>query len=67
MISLATYDNIEVGDTLTVFKKNGYHEVGVVESTRKWNGNAMRVNFTGGKWTEISRYRSPIILTVDEN
>ena len=66
MISLSTYDNIEVGDTLTVFNKYST-EVGVVASLRKWNGNAMRVNFTDGRWTELSKYRSRIVLSVEES
>jgi hypothetical protein len=66
MNSLSTYDNIEIGDTLTVFNKYSV-EVGVVASIKKHNGCAMRVNFTNGRWTEINKYRSRIVLSVEEN
>lgn len=67
MTSLSTYDNIEIGDTLTEINKFGTVKVGVVASTRKWNGSAMRVNFTDGSWTELNKYRSRIVLSVEEN
>jgi hypothetical protein len=67
MTSLSTYDNIEIGDTLIEANRFGTIKEGVVASVRKWNGCAMRVNFTDGSWTELSKYRSRIALSVEEN
>jgi hypothetical protein len=67
MNSLAIYDNIEVGDTITFPKSMNLVKSGVVASTRKWNGNAMRVTCTNGAIFEISRYTRDYVLTVEEN
>ena len=66
MNSLATYDNIEVGDTITFPKSMNLVKSGVVESTRKWNGNSMQVRCTNGAKFEISRYTTDYVLSVGE-
>jgi hypothetical protein len=67
MNSLAMYDNIEIGDTITFPKSMNLVKSGVVESTRKWNGSAMQVRCTNGAKFEISRYKTEYVLTVEEN
>ena len=67
MISLNTYDNIEVGDTITLPNSMNLVKSGVVSSTRKWNGNSMQVRCTNGAKFEISRYKSNYVLTVEES
>lgn len=67
MNSLATYDNIEVGDTITFPKSMNLVKSGVVSSTRKWNGSAMQVTCTNGAKFEISRYKTDYVLTVEES
>ncbi len=67
MNSLATYDNIEVGDTITFPNSMNLLKSGVVSSIRKWNGSAKRITCTNGAIFEISRYKTNYFLSVEDN
>lgn len=67
MNSLTNYDNIELGDTITLPVSMLATKSGVVSAIRKWNGNAMRVTCTNGAIFELNRFKRNFVLTVEEN
>jgi hypothetical protein len=65
MNSLAIYDNIQIGDTISLPRSMNLVKSGVVASIRKWNGSAMRVTCTNGAIFELSRYSHDFVITQD--
>ena len=67
MTTLSNYDNIEVGDTITLPTSMNLVKSGVVLKIRKWNGSAMRVICTNGAIFELNRHKRDFILTREDN
>jgi hypothetical protein len=64
MTSLNMYDNVEIGDTITLPVSMLAVKEGVIASIRKHNQYAMRVTCTNGAWFELSRYTRDFVLSV---
>lgn len=61
------YDNIELGDTITLPVSMLLVKEGVISKIRKHNQHAMAVECTNGAKFELSRYKRNFVLTIEEN
>lgn len=62
MTTLSNYDNIEVGDTITLPTSMNLVKSGVVVKIRKWNGSAMRVICSNGAIFELNRHKRDFVI-----
>ena len=61
------YNNIEIGDTITLPLSMMKVKSGVIASIRKHNQYALAVTCTNGATFELSRYKVNFVLTVEDN
>lgn len=66
MNSLTNYNNIEIGDTITLPTSMNLVKSGVVASIKKHNGYAMQVTCTNGAKFELNHRVRDFVLTVEE-
>ncbi len=64
MNSLSNYDNIEIGDVITLPNSSLVIKSGTISSIRKWNGHALRVECSNGATFELSRHKRNFVISV---